>query len=128
MMKQHLLGKQLKELEYEDRLTLLSLVVGQNRQYLTDEYKKGLRNEDGMLMEYAFKVNVGEMIEIIQSYTGEFPMPTIQDGNYSISIDWITKAGVNDNASAVGKDEYCDALYEIIKDLFKKHYIDPIYS
>lgn len=127
-MKQHLLGKQLREIKYEDRLTLLSLVLGLNRQYLIDEYNKGLKkNEDGMLMEYGYKVNVGEMIEIIQSHTGQFPMPTIESGKYLVDIAWITQAGVSDKSSSGYQDEYCDALYEVVKDLFKKGYIDPIY-
>ncbi|SHK49103.1 hypothetical protein SAMN02745163_03904 [Clostridium cavendishii DSM 21758] len=125
-MKQHLLGKQLKEVRFEERITLLSLVLGLNREYLIEEYNQGLKREDAMLMEYGYKINVGEMIGIIQAHTGVFPMPIIENGMYSINLEWTTKEGVNDKAVSQKYDEYCDALYEIVKDLFKKGYIAPI--
>ena len=119
-MKQHLSGNQLKELSYEDRISLLSLVLGLNREYMEKEYAKGIKNEDSMLLGYGYKVNVGELMEIIQNYGGTFPVPTINKNKYSLNITWKNENGETITSSVEGKDEYIDALYEVVKDLFSK--------
>lgn len=119
-MKQHLNGNQLKELNFEDRISLLSLVLGLNKEYMEDEYTKGVKNEESMLLGYGYKVNVGELMEIIQNYGGTFPVPTINKNKYSLNITWKNENGETITSSVEGKDEYIDALYEVVKDLFSK--------
>lgn len=123
-MKQHLLGNQLREIDYEDRITLIALAIGLTKDYVREEYRKGIKNEDGMLMEYGFALKVGELMEIIQDFTGEFPIPEISGGKYRVKISWID---LNNNKADADSDyqmNYCDALYEIVKVLLKGKYIN----
>jgi hypothetical protein len=113
-MKQHLTADQLKEIEFEDRITLISLATGLTRDYVREEYKKGIRNEEGMLMEYGFALKVGELMEIIEDFTSEFPVPEISGGKYRIKIS-IADSGF--------QATYCDSLYEIVKVLIKNKHI-----
>jgi hypothetical protein len=122
-MKQHLSGNQLKELNYEDRISLLSLVVGLNIDYLEEEYARGMKNEDAMLLEYGYRVNIGELMEIIQNYTGKFPVPTVFRDKYSLDITCKNENEETFTSSAADKSEYIDALYEVVKDLFAKKQI-----
>jgi hypothetical protein len=122
-MKQHLSGNQLKELSYENRISLLSLVVGLNKEYLQEEYSRGMKNEDAMLLEYGYRVNLGELMEIIQNYTGKFPVPTVDTDKYSLNITWKNEDEKIFTSSVEGKSEYIDALYEVVKDLFAKNQI-----
>ena len=85
-LKQHLAADNLKELSYEDRITLLSMVLGLNKDYMKEEYDIGLKDEEIMLIEYGSKVNIGELMEIVQSYTGQFPIPTMRKGVFSLRM------------------------------------------
>jgi hypothetical protein len=114
-MKQHLLANQLKEVDFEDRITLLSLATGLTRDYVREEYKKGMRDEEGMLMEHGFALKIGELIEIIQDFTGEFPIPEIEAGKYRVKISL---------ADSDFQPTYCDALYEVVKILLKNKHIN----
>ena len=122
-MKQHLFAEQLKELSYEERIVLLSLVTGLTKDYLRDEYREGIKDEDAVLRAYGFNVKVGEMIEIIESYTRQFPVPTIEHGKYAINLKWKNIREEEMEAHSDFKDSYCDALFEIVKQLLKARYI-----
>lgn len=122
-MKQHLSGNQLKELNFEDRISLLSLVLGLNREYMEKEYNKGLKNEDSMLLEYGYKVNIGELMEIVQNYAGTFPLPNVNKGEFSLSVTWKNEKGETFTSSVENKDEFIDTLYDVVKDLFSKKQI-----
>jgi hypothetical protein len=113
-MKQHVFGNQLKEIDFEDRIALLSLATGLTREYVKDEYKKGLRDEDAMLLKYGYDLKVGDLIEIIQDFTGEFPIPEIIGGKYRVKIS---------KADSDFQPTYCDALYEVVKVLLKNKHI-----
>jgi hypothetical protein len=113
-MKQHLTGNQLREIDFQDRITLLSLSTGLTRDYVKDEYKKGMKDEEGMLMEYGFGLKVGELIEIILDFTGEFPVPEISGGKYRVKIAL---------ADSDFHPTYCDALFEVVKALLKNRHI-----
>jgi hypothetical protein len=113
-MKQHLLAKQLKELDFEDRIILISLATGLTREYVRDEYKKGMKDEDGMLMEYGFELKVGDLIEIIENFTNEFPIPEISGGKYRVKTSL---------ADSDFQPTYCDSLFEVVKVLLKNKHI-----
>jgi hypothetical protein len=122
-MKQHLNGKQLKELEYEDRITLLSLATGLTKAYMDDEYRHGLSHEDDMLLKYGYDVKIGELIEIVEDYTGQFPVPTVEKGQYRVKLSGKSLLGINIEVDSDFQSTYCDALFEIIKVLLKNKYI-----
>jgi hypothetical protein len=113
-VKQHISANQLKEVDFDDRITLLSLATGLTRDYVRDEYKKGVRDEEGMLMEYGYALKIGELIEIIEDFTGEFPVPEITGGKYRVKISL---------ADSDFQSTYCDALYEVVKILLKNKHI-----
>jgi len=113
-MKQHVNGVQLKEIELEERITLLSLATGLTKDYVKDEYKKGMKDEDSMLLKYGYDLKVGELIEIIEDFTGEFPLPEVANGKYKVKIL---------ETDSEFQQTYCDALYEIVKVLLKKKII-----
>ncbi|WP_160679456.1 hypothetical protein [Clostridium sp. C8-1-8] len=125
-MKQHLLGRQLKEIEYEDRITLLSLVTGLTREYLMDEYTKDCKNEEELLLKYGYDVKVGELIEIIQDYTGTFPAPSIKNKNYEVMVRVQDSKDSDIEIKSGVKETYCDALYEIVKFLLNNDYIELV--
>lgn len=122
-MKQHLSASQLKELEYGDRITLLSLATGLTKEYMDDEYKKGLKREDDMLFKYGYDVKIGEMIQMIEDFTGKFPSPIIEKGSYRIKILGTSLHGNNIEVDSDFKPTYCDALFEIVKSLLKNKHI-----
>lgn len=113
-MKQHVNGAQLKEIDFEERVTLLSLATGLTKEYVKDEYNKGLKNEDSMLLKYGYDLKIGELIEIIEDFTGEFPAPEAASGKYRVKIS---------AADSQLQSTYCDALYEVVKVLLKKKII-----
>lgn len=123
-MRQHLNAQQLKELDYENRITLIALVIGVNKEYMKNEYSKGLKNEDAMLLEYGYKVNVGELMEIVQSYTGQFPIPTINNEMFELNLIRVDRNGEKENMCSGQNSEYIDALYEIVKMILAKGYIE----
>ncbi|QAA34322.1 hypothetical protein [Clostridium manihotivorum] len=123
-MKQHLLGRQLKDIEYEHRITLLSLVTGLTREYLMDEYPRDCKNEEESLLKYGYDVKVGELIEIIQDYTGRFPAPSIKNNNYEVTVKLEDSNDSEIEIKSGVKETYCDALYEIVKFLLKNDYIE----
>ncbi|GFP74774.1 hypothetical protein [Clostridium fungisolvens] len=123
-MKQHLIGKQLKEIGYDDRIKLLSLVTGLTREYLADEYKRDDKHEDDLLLKYGYDVKVGELIEIIQDYTGQFPAPTLNNQQYEVVVSLKNNNGEVIEAKSGLQETYCDALYEIVKFLLNNNYID----
>lgn len=125
-MKQHLISSQLKELEYGDRITLLSLATGLTKEYMDEEYQKGIKREDDMLFKYGYDVKVGEMIQMIEDSTGQFPCPIIEKGSYRIKISGKSLQGSNIEADSDFKPTYCDALFEIIKTLLKNKYISTM--
>ncbi|ERI90059.1 hypothetical protein HMPREF1982_04326 [Clostridiales bacterium oral taxon 876 str. F0540] len=122
-MKQHLLASQLKEVDLEDRITLLSLATGLTKEYVRDEYRKGMKNEEGMLIEYGFALKIGELMEIIQDFTGQFPIPEIASGRYRVKIAWKDLNGRDAEADSEFQANYCDALYEVVKQLLKGKHI-----
>lgn len=113
-MKQHVNGAQLKEIDFEERITLLSLATGLTKDYVREEYKKGIKDEDSMLLKYGYDLKVGELIEIIEGFTSEFPIPEIVNGKYKVKIT---------EADSEPQLTYCDALYEVVKVLLKKKII-----
>jgi hypothetical protein len=125
-MKQHLEGKQLQEINYEDRITLLSLVTGLTREYLKEEYQKGLKDESGMLASYGYYVKVGELIELIEEFVCQFPIPEIKNGQYRVSILGEDLRARKIEADSDFQPTYCDALYEVVKYLLKEKYISTI--
>lgn len=122
-MKQHLSASQLKELEFEDRITLLSLATGLTREYMKDEYRQGSKHEDDMLIKYGYDVKVGEMIEIIEDFTGVFPSPIVEKGKYEIKISGKSLKGDNIDIDSDFQATYVEALFEIIKTLLTNKYI-----
>jgi hypothetical protein len=118
-MKQHLLGEQLKEVSFGDLITLLSLVLGLQKEYLEEEYEKGKKEEAGMLRAYGYQVNVGELLELVQVYTGQFPIPTIDAETYVVKVNYKNQDGSQVVAESDFQPSYCDALYEIVKKLLK---------
>ncbi|MBK1810063.1 hypothetical protein JHL18_05315 [Clostridium sp. YIM B02505] len=123
-MKQHLLGRQLKEINYDDRIRLLSLVTGLTREYLRDEYKRDSKHEDELLLKYGYDVKVGELIEIIQDYTRQFPAPKINNQQYEVVINLKDNNGEVIEVESGLQETYCDALYEVVKFLLNNNYID----
>jgi hypothetical protein len=122
-MKQHLLGEQLMEINYEERLVLLSLVTGLEKQYLKEEYEAGKSNEEAMLRSYGYQVNIGELIAPIEDYTRQFPFPIVSNGKYAINISWTNSQNNLIELYSDYQPSYCDALYEIVKKLLKDKYI-----
>lgn len=122
-MKQHLFGNQLLEIDFEDRMTLLSLVTGLTREYVKDEYKKGMKDEEGMLLSYGYSVKVGELIEIIEDYTGQFPVPEIKNNKYRVKISGENPSGRKIDVDSDFQPTYCDALYEVVKYLLKEKFV-----
>lgn len=114
-MKQHVFGAQLKEIDFQDRVTLLSLATGLTKEYVADEYKKGMKDEDSMLLKYGYDLKVGELIEIIQDFSREFPIPEIEHQKYRVKIS-VADSGF--------QPSYCDALYEVVKVLLKNGIIE----
>ena len=125
-MKQHLFGSQLKEIEYNNRIVLISLVTGIKREYVEDEYNKGIKREEDMLRKYAYNVNIGELIEIIENNTGQFPVPIVNRGEYKIYIEWMNSNGDKFCIESDIYQSYCDALFEIVKKLFISNNISVI--
>ncbi|GKU26709.1 hypothetical protein [Clostridium folliculivorans] len=123
-MKQHLSGKQLKEISYDNRIKLLSLVTGLTREYLGDEYKRDTKHEDELLLKYGYDVKVGELIEIIQDYTGQFPTPNLNNQQYEVVVSLKNNKGEVIEAKSELQESYCDALYDIVKFLLNNDYID----
>jgi hypothetical protein len=123
IIKQHLLASQLKEVDFEDRIALLSLATGLTKEYVREEYRKGMKNEDGMLIEYGFALKIGELMEIIQDFTGQFPVPEIVSGKYRVKIVWKDLNGKDAEADSDLQGSYCDALYEVVKQLLKGKHI-----
>ncbi|MFL0267562.1 hypothetical protein [Candidatus Clostridium radicumherbarum] len=113
-MKQHVNGAQLKEIDLDERISLLSLVTGLAKDYVSDEYRKGMKDEDSMLLKYGYDIKVGDLIEMIEDFTGEFPTPEIVSGKYKVKIS---------AADSEFQVSYCDALYEVVKILLKKKII-----
>jgi hypothetical protein len=113
-MKQHINGAQLKEIDFEQRITLLSLATGLTKEYVRNEYSKGMKDEDSMLLKYGYDLKVGELIEIIENFTSEFPVPEIVNGKYKVKIS---------AADSQPQLTYCDALYEVVKVLLNKKII-----
>ncbi|MCM8709575.1 hypothetical protein M2651_00890 [Clostridium sp. SYSU_GA19001] len=122
-MKQHLLGNQLLEINFEDRITLLSLVTGLTKEYIENEYKKGMKDEEGMLLSYGYSVKVGELIEIVEDYTGQFPIPEIKNDKYRVKICSENMNRKTINFDSDFQSSYCDALYEVVKYLLKEKFI-----
>lgn len=122
-MKQHLYADQLKELSYNNRITLLSLTMGLDKNYLRQEYKENTKDEEGQLRAYGFEVKVGDMIEVVEDYTGKFPSPEIAQGKYLINLELDSKEKETVKLSSGAQSEYCDALFEIIKKLLEKDII-----
>jgi hypothetical protein len=114
-MKQHINGAQLREIDLNERISLLSLVTGLTKEYVSDEYRKGMKDEDSMLLKYGYDIKVGDLIEIIEDFTGEFPTPEVVGGKYKVKIS---------TADSEFKVSYCDALYDVVKVLLKKNIID----
>ena len=123
-MKQHLLGEQLREINYEERIILLSLVTGLNKEYMRAEYAKGIKDEENMLRAYGFDVKIGEMIELIYNYTRQFPNTIIAEGEFSINISIDDEAGNSTEFHTNPQPTYCDALYKVVKELLNKNYIE----
>ena len=123
-MKQHLLGKQLKEISYDNRIKLLSLVTGLTREYLGDEYKRDTKHEDELLLKYGYDVKVGELIEIILDYTGQFPTPNLNNQQYEVIVNLKNNNGEVIEAKSELQENYCDALYDVVKFLLNNYYID----
>lgn len=122
-MKQHLLAEQLQEISYEKRIILLSLVLGLEKGYLSEEYEKGQKDELTLLRSYAYKVNVGELLELVEVYAGKFPVPTIKGDTYSINVTFKDNDGEEVVADSDFHTSYVDALYEIVKKLLNKNVI-----
>ena len=122
-MKQHLLGSQLMELPFEERIILLSIVTGLNITKMKEEYEKGIRDEGGMLAAYGFQVDIGSLIEIVEDYTEQFPSPVIKHEKYAVKLS--VKDAENEFYSDF-HDTYCDALFEIVKKLLAKKIIEII--
>lgn len=122
-MKQHLYAEQLKELSYNNRITLLSLAMGLDKSYLRQEYKENSKDEEGQLRAYGFEVKVGDMIEAIEDYTEKFPIPEIEQGKYLINLEFISKDEETIKLTSEYQPTYCDALFKIIKSLFDKNII-----
>lgn len=116
-MKQHVSGGQLIELNYEERITLISFVTGLEKEYAREEYEKGRKNEEDMLRSYGYYINIGQMIEIILNCTGQFPNPIMLDNKYAVKISWENDKGETVELSSGDQFDYCDALYEIVKQL-----------
>lgn len=123
-MKQHLLGEQLKEINYEERIILLSFVTGLNKEYMRAEYNKGIKDEDNMLRVYAFDVKIGEMIELIYNYTRQFPNAIVAEGEFSIIVPIEDELGNITEFDTNPQPTYCDALYIVVKELLNKNYIE----
>lgn len=123
-MKQHLFGDQLKELNYEERIILLSHVTGLNRQYMSEEYSKGIKDEEGMLRAFGFEVKIGELIELIYNYTRQFPSPVVSQGNFAVDISFEDGKGNAIEYKSGTHQAYIDALYEIVKKLLNEKYIE----
>lgn len=113
-MKQHVNGAQLKEIDLDERISLLSLATGLTKDYVRDEYRKGMKDEDNMLLKYGYDLKVGDLIEIIENFTGEFPTTEVANGKYRVKIS---------SADSEFQLTYCDALYEVVKILLKKKII-----
>lgn len=122
-MKQHISASQLAELNYEERIILISFVTGLEKDYAKEEYEKGKRNEEDMLRSYGYYINIGQMIEIILNYTGQFPTPIILNDKYAVKISWKNDKGENVEFSSESQLDYCDALYEIVKQLLNNKYV-----
>jgi len=123
-MKQHLLGEQLKEISYEQRIVLLSFVTGLNKEYMEAEYAKGIKDEESMLRAYGFDVKIGELIELIYNYTRQFPNVAISEGEFSISVSLEDEKGNTVEFNTNPQPSYCDALYVVVKELLNKKYIE----
>ena len=123
-MKQHLLGEQLKEIDYEQRIILLSFVTGLNKEYMKAEYAKGMKDENTMLRAYGFDVKIGELIELIYNYTSQFPNVEISEGEFTIRISLEHEKGNITQFNTKPQPTYCDALYVVVKELLNNNYIE----
>jgi hypothetical protein len=122
-MKQHVSAEQLTELNYEERLTLIAFVTGLEKNYAKEEYKKGKKDEEDMLRSYGYYINIGQLIEIIFDYTGQFPTPITLDNKYAVKISWKNDNGETVEFFSGDQVDYCDALYEIVKQLLNNKYV-----
>ncbi|GLC29315.1 hypothetical protein [Clostridium omnivorum] len=123
-MKQHLFGDQLKEINYEERIILLSHVTGLNSEYMKEEYAKGIKDEEGMLRALGFEVKIGELIELIYNYTRQFPSPIVSQGSFAVHISFDDGKGNKIEYKSGTHMAYIDALYEIVKNLLNEKYIE----
>lgn len=123
-MKQHLFESQLRELNHGDLMTLLSHVTGLEKTYMEEEFDRAIKkDESGALRSFGFDVKIGELIELIYNYTREFPNPITENGMFKIKMNLTNEDEETYTFETEPMLEYCDALFEVLKHLFKENYI-----